>query len=189
MSEAKIGEFLENMGIYISAATISRILTKNNELFHQEKADIFKAGLASNCYQQIDDTGARAKGENQYVQIVSNPYYAAYFTIPHKDRLSVLAIFNGGQITNYLFNEQAFTLLEGFGLSNKVRVQLLQMAFDKEFDEQQMEALLKELYPKPNQGKNNRLRIKEAGAIAAYHHQCDFPIIELLLADDAPQFN
>ena len=40
MSESKIHEFLENFGIYISPATISRILTKNNELFDQEKDDI-----------------------------------------------------------------------------------------------------------------------------------------------------
>jgi hypothetical protein len=188
MSEPKIKEFLENMGIYISAATISRILTKNNALFHQEKADIVQAGLASGSYQQIDDTGARVKGENQYVQIISNPYYAAYFTVPHKDRLSVLAILNGGQLPNYLFNEQAFTLLEGFALSKKLRLQLQELALDKTFDEPQMEAILQQLYPHPHQGKNNRRRIKEAGAIAAYHHQTDFPVIELLLADDAPQF-
>ena len=45
MSEPKIHEFLENVEINISPATISRILTKNNEAFHCEKVDIFKAGL------------------------------------------------------------------------------------------------------------------------------------------------
>jgi hypothetical protein len=188
VSEPKIQEFLENGGIYISPATISRILTKNNELFHQEKADIFQAGLASTRYQQIDDTGARVKGENQYVQIVSNPYYAAYFTGPHKDRLSVLEILNGGQARSYLFNEEAFRLLAGFGLSKKLRGQLRASALDKEFDEEQMEALLKQIYPAPDRGKNNRLRIKEAGAIAAYHQRRDYPVIEVLLSDDAPQF-
>ncbi|MHC4105987.1 MAG: IS66 family transposase [Planctomycetota bacterium] len=188
MSEPKIEEFLENVGIYISSATISRTLTKNNDLFHQEKADIVQAGLASSRYQQIDDTGARVKGENQYVQIVSNPYYAVYFTVPHKDRLSVLNILNGGQTRNYLFNEEAFRLLESFRLSKKLRAQLRQLALGKEFDEQQMEALLKQIYPKADQGKNNRLRIKEAGAIAAYHQQRESPVIEVLLSDDAPQY-
>ncbi len=188
MSEAKIEEFLENVGIYISAATISRILTKNNELFHQEKADIFQAGLASSRYQQIDDTGAKVKGEKQYMQIVSNPYYAAYFTTPRKDRLSVLDILNGGQARNYLFNEEAFTLLAGFGLSKKLRTQLEELALDQEFDEEQLEALLAQIYPKPEQGRNNRLRIKEAGVIAAYHQQREYPVIEVLVSDDAPQF-
>ena len=188
MSEPKIKEFLENVGIYISSATISRTLTKNNELFHQEKADIVQAGLTSSRYQQIDDTGTRVKGENQYVQIVSNAYYAAYFTVPHKDRLSVLNILNGAQTRSYLFNEESFRLLESFRLSKKLRAQLRQLAFGKEFDHKHMEAVLKQLYPKADQGKNNRLRIKEAGAIAAYHHQREYPVIEVLLSDDAPQY-
>ena len=50
VSEPKILEFFDNFGIYISPASISRILTKNNELFHQEKADIFRAGLLSTGY-------------------------------------------------------------------------------------------------------------------------------------------
>jgi len=188
VSEPKIKEFLETVGIQISAATISRILTKNNEPFHQEKADIVEAGLASTRYQQIDDTSARVKGENHYMQVVNNPYYSAFFTRPHKDRLSVLDILNGGQRRSYLFNDEAFTLLEGFGLSPKLRAQLQALALDKEFDEGQMEALLEELYPKPGQGKNNRRRIKEAGAIAAYHQQSDYPVVEVLLSDDAPQY-
>lgn len=188
MSEPKIKEVLENMGIYISSATISRILTKNNAVFHQEKADIFQAGLASSRYQLIDDTGAKVKGENQYMQIVSNPYYTAYFTVPHKDRLSVLDILKGGQARKYLFNEEAFSLLEGFGLSNKLRLQLRELTLEKEFGQEQMETLLKQIYPEANQGKNNRLRIKEAGAIAAYHQQREYPVIEVLVSDDAPQF-
>jgi len=188
MSEPKIKEFLATVGIHISPATISRILTKNNEPFHQEKADIVEAGLASTRYQQIDDTSARVKGENHYMQVVNNPYYSAYFTRPHKDRLSVLDILNGDQHRSYLFNEEAFALLEGFGLSGKLRVQLQELTLDKEFDEEQMEALLKKVYPKLGQGKNNRRRIKEAGAIAAYHQQTDYPVVEVLLSDDAPQY-
>jgi len=72
VSEPKIHEFLDNFGIYISSATISRTLTKNNELFHQEKADIFLAGLLSTDYQQIDDTSSRVRGVNHYAQIVCN---------------------------------------------------------------------------------------------------------------------
>lgn len=196
MSEPKIEEFLETVGIYISPATISRTLTKNNEPFHQEKADIVEAGLASTRYQQIDDTSARVRGENHYMQVVNNPYYSAFFTRPHKDRLSVLDILRGGQSRSYLFNEEAFALLEGFRLSKKLvlrvaevlRAQLQEMAFEKELGEEQMKALLKQIYPKPEQGKINRRRIREAGAIAAYHQQTDYPVAKILLSDDAPQY-
>ena len=45
VSEPKIHEFLENMGVLISKATISRIITENNDLFHKEKSEIFHSGL------------------------------------------------------------------------------------------------------------------------------------------------
>jgi hypothetical protein len=60
VSEPKIHELLENIGIHISKATISRILTKDIDIFHQEKAEIFLEGLKATPYQQIDDTSAKS---------------------------------------------------------------------------------------------------------------------------------
>ena len=74
VSEPKIHEFLENVGVHISKATISRILTKDIEIFHREKAEIFQEGLKVTSYQQIDDTSARVNGVNHYTQILCNPY-------------------------------------------------------------------------------------------------------------------
>ena len=188
MSEPKIKEFLENVGIYISAATISRILTHDPAGFQQEKAAIFQAGLAATRYQQVDDTGARVNGQNQYVQIFCNPYYTAYFTTPRKDRLSVLDIMLGGQTRSYCFNTEAFHLLATFRVSQKIREQLRALAWGQVLNEEQMQQVLQQLFPHPPQGKNTRTRIREAGAIAAYHQQTDCPVIPILLSDDAPQF-
>jgi len=188
VSEPKIHEFLKNVGILISPATISRILTKNLEIFHKEKADIFRAGLESTRYQQIDDTGAKVKGQNHYAEIICNPFYTAYFTIPHKNRLSILDILQGEKPRTYFFNDEAFSLLESFGLSRKMISKLQNAAFNKELDEKQMQQLLGEIFPDPNKGKNNRTRIMEAGAIAAYHNQTEFPVVKALLSDGAPQY-
>nr|QNO48808.1 hypothetical protein IMBEDNDK_00018 [Methanosarcinales archaeon ANME-2c ERB4] len=108
VSEPKIHEFMDNFDIHIAPSTISRIITKNNKLFHQEKSDIFKAGLLSTGYQQMDDTSSRVHGQNHYAQIVCNPYYTAYFTTPRKDRLTILDILRGdpsGESRSYCFNE------------------------------------------------------------------------------------
>jgi hypothetical protein len=45
VSEPKIHEFLANMGVWISKATISRIITEDIDLFHKEKSDIFQSGV------------------------------------------------------------------------------------------------------------------------------------------------
>ncbi|MHC1624129.1 MAG: hypothetical protein ACXQTR_06020, partial [Candidatus Methanospirareceae archaeon] len=111
VSESKIHEFMGNFNIHIAPSTISRILTKNKELFHQEKADIFRAGLLSTGYQQMDDTGSNVHSQSHYAQIVCNPYYTAYFTTPRKDRLTVLDVLRGdpdGESRSYCFNEEAF---------------------------------------------------------------------------------
>lgn len=187
-SEPKIEEFFENFGIYISPATISRILTKDNEPFHQEKADIFQVGLSSTGYQQIDDTTARVKGQNHYTQVVCNPYHTSYFTGPNKDRLSILDILQGGKARSYYFNEETFALMKTFRLSKKVLAQLREAAQNKIFTDDQMQKLLASLFPNPGEGKNQRTRIMEASAIAAYHNQTDFPVVEALLSDDAPQY-
>ena len=189
VSEPKIKEFFENIGIHISQSTISRILTKEEvEVFHKEKENIFKAGLCSTTYQQIDDTSARVKGENHYAQIICNPYYTAYFTIPKKDRLSVLDILRGGEERSYCFNEEAFTLLEVLKVPQKIISQLKKEVFGKELNDEQMKKQLQHLYPNPKKGRNQRIRIMEAGAIASYHNQTDFPIVSILLSDNAPQF-
>ncbi|NJD02352.1 MAG: transposase [Ruminiclostridium sp.] len=188
VSEPKIHEFLENIGIFISPATISRILTKNLETFHQEKADIFEAGLKSTRYQQIDDTGAKVNGQNQYVEILCNPFYTAYFTIPAKDRLSILDILQGSKPRSYYFNEEAFTLLESFGLPKIIISKMRDNALDKVLDEKQMQHLIDGIFHNPDKGKNIRTRIMEAGAIAAYHNRKDFPVVKVLLSDDARQF-
>jgi len=188
MSEPKIHEFLENVGINISLATISRILTKNNDVFHCEKADIFKAGLSSTVYQQIDDTGAKVNGNNHYAQILCNPFYTAYFTIPSKDRLSILDLLQGGKPRIYLFNEEAFTLMESFRLPGKIISKIRNAVHDTILDEKQMQQLMGEIFFHPNKGKIHRTRIMEAAAIAAYHNQTEFPVVQVLLSDDAPQF-
>lgn len=185
LSESCILDFFQNFGIEISSAYLSNQWTTGYADFHQEKSDIVEAGLASTTYQQTDDTSARVKGENHYTQILCNPFYSAYFTTPHKDRLTVLDVFRNFAPRQFLYNTQAIGLLEGFQLSNKIR-----KAVDKRlekgvcFDESTFDALLDTLKPGPQQ----RTRIKEACAIAAYREQTTIPVIETLVCDDAPQF-
>jgi hypothetical protein len=188
MSEPKIAEFFANFGLSISQPTISRILTKEQEDFQQEKAAIFRAGLSSTRYQQIDDTVIRVNGQNQYAQIVSNPYYTAYFTVAHKDRLTVLDLLLCGQERTYCFNSEAFALLEEFRVSQALRGRLRDLTTEAMLSEAEMLAVLDTLFPDPAQGTTTRARILEAGAIASYHQSDEIPVVDVLLSDDAPQF-
>ena len=188
MSEPKILELLENCGIFISQSTISRILTNDESGFNKEKEDIFHAALKATPFHQIDDTTVRVNGKNQYSQILCNPYYMAFFTVPYKNRLTILDIFLCGRERRYLFDLNALSLLSGFRVSKKVISWLLDLAYEREISEAQMQELLKTIFPDAKKGKNTRTRIMEAAAIASYHRQTEIPIIKILLSDDAPQF-
>lgn len=187
MSQPKIQELFENCGILISQSTISRILTNDETGFNQEKKDIFNAALWSTPYHQIDDTTVRVNGKNQYSQILCNPYYTAFFTVPRKDRLTILDLLLCGRERKYRFDLKAFCLMSDFKVAKKVTDQLLNLTEDKEISETELQALLNKVFKK-GKGKNTKTRIMEAAAIAAYHRQSSVPVVDILLADDAPQF-
>jgi hypothetical protein len=185
LSERCILEFFQNFGIEVSSAYISNQWTKGYTDFHQEKADIFEAGLFSTPYQQIDDTGARVKGQNHYTQIICNPFYSAYFTTQRKDRLTVLDVLRNSAPREFLYNAEAIRLFDRFKLAKKIRWAVdQQLEKDTCYDEKTMTSLLDMIKLGPQQ----RTRIMEACAIAAYREQKVKPVIKILMCDDAPQF-
>ena len=185
MSEKRILGFFQNFGIEVSATYISQQWTGGYDLFHQEKSDLYRSGITASDYVQIDDTSARVNGTNQYCQIVCSPLFTAYFTTPKKDRLTVLSVLTDFMPPQYLYNRQAQTLLEIFKLADKTRVAIdAQLPFDVVMNESEFKAYL----PLITLGTRQSIHFTEACAIAYYQQQTNFPIIERLLADDAPQF-
>jgi regulator of replication initiation timing len=187
MSEPKILEFLHHVGIVISAGAVSNLLVKNQTAFHTEQDAIFAAGLQSSPWQHYDHTATRVNGDNHHCHVVCNPLYTAFFTTARKDRLSVLDILRNRQARTFRLNEEAAALLRTFGLSQRVKRGLQALPHEQDLTEATLHGLLDEQLPRL--GSQQRQRILEATAIAAYHAQLEFPVVQLLVCDDAPQFN
>jgi uncharacterized protein YdcH (DUF465 family) len=187
VSEPKIHEFLANMGVWISKATISRIITEDVDLFHKEKSEIFQSGLNSTAYQQIDDTSARVNGNNWYTQIFCNPYYAAYFTVPNKNRETILDILLCGNKKTYCLNEEAFELMKTFNIP-QFWMEKLSSFNGETYNDEEMHRTMDYVFSSDGY-KNTKLRIFEACSIAAYHRMTNIPVVTTLLSDDAPQFS
>jgi len=185
MSQPAIHRFLKTSDIYLSPATISRIITDDQSIFHQEKADILSAGLQSSIYQHIDDTGARVNGKNHYTHVLCNPFYTAYFTRPKKDRLTVLELLSGGSLVFHL-NQSAFELMVELGLSDKQQARIEPLLNDQPMSRAEMDRCLQALFPNPKKHARHRRLILEASALVAYQQREDF--IKILVCDDAPQF-
>lgn len=185
-SEPKIKEFFEHVGLSISEGQISNLLIKRQAGFHGEKEALYIAGLRSSPWQHSDDTPARVNGVNAYTHTVCNPLYTVYVTTPKKDRLAVLQAFTNGHALTFRLNAEAYAWLEPVNLSARVRAELRQLPQDQALTETAFTALLAEHLPPL--GEQHRRSILEAAAVAAYHSQQEFPLIDLLLCDDAPQF-
>jgi len=90
VTENKIASFLNANGLHISEGTVSNILIKEqSETLTEIKDEIFKAGVASSTYQQIDDTGMKVAGKNEFATIVCNEKYSVFFINPSKSRETV----------------------------------------------------------------------------------------------------
>jgi hypothetical protein len=76
--------------------------------------------------------------------------------------------------------------MEACGLSAVRRQQVEQLPPGTIVDEATMQALLEEHLP--GVGPQQRKWILDATAVAAYHAEVEFPVVRLLVCDDAPQF-
>src|SRR6266571_5144247 len=180
MSEPKLLELLHTVGMQISAGQLSDLLIQDQEPFHAERAALVRAGLASSPWHHLDSTGTRVDGRNQHCHVLCNPLSSAYCTFPTQDRLSLLRVLLGGGDPSFRWNEEALTLLEQGGLAQR-------LSHEQEWKESQLDEWLDEHLPKL--GTKSRKLIKDSLAIAAYHTQTAYPVVDLLICDDAPQFN
>jgi hypothetical protein len=184
MTEPKIEELLGHVGIFISAGQVSNLLIKNQKPWHDEKAAVWRAGLASSSWQHIDDTSTRVNGENQHCHVVCNPLYSAYFTRPGKDRLTVIQLLQGG--IDFLLNEQTPAWLDIFKTPLWAQRLINTWPQNQVLTHTAMAALVARDVASLND--QQQARILEAAALTAYHNQNELPVIATLLSDDAPQF-
>ncbi len=186
MTQGKLLDFLEDIGISMSAGYLSNLLIKNQEDFKAEYEEIYKSGLESSPWQHFDQTGARVGGINHTTNIICNPLYTIYQTTENKNRLSVLKVLQNTTELEFVFNHLTYELLETFKVPSKWVHQLKLLPQQTVFKDSELNPLINQYLSKL--GSQYRTRIYEAAAIAFYHHQSAIPIIKTLLCDDAPQF-
>jgi hypothetical protein len=106
---------LAQRGIVISTGQINHLLTEDKEIFHEEKAELLTAGLATAKYIQADDTGARHEGKNGYCTQIGNEFFAYFESTDSKSRLNFLQVLRGKH-SDYVINDVAVAYWEKYGL-------------------------------------------------------------------------
>lgn len=186
MSEPKIGEFFQHVGVQIADGTVSNLLIKDQDTFHAEQDATYLAGLRSSPWQHVDDTATRVDGKNHHCHIVCNPLHTTYRTTPAKDRLTIIDVLTNGQPRRFLLDDDALAYVDALGIARIRRQQLLHLPRDQMLDEPTLLCLLADHLP--GVGSQTQKWIMEALAVSAYHAQSDVPVVQVLVCDAAPQF-
>jgi hypothetical protein len=185
MTQPAIARFFTTFGIQISMNTISRMITEGHDRFHHEKEDIINTALKMGLYQHIDDTSCRVNGKNHYTHILCGPLFTAFFTRPHKDRLTILEMLCHSEL-KFDFNHVAYEFMKELGLSEKRLVEVKSTVGTVTLTRSDIDKLLMRLFPNPKKFTTIRRIILEASAIT-YYRSTDHAI-KHLMCDDAPQF-
>jgi hypothetical protein len=106
---------LHDWGIEISAGQLNHLLTEGHDAFHQEKAEIKTAGLATSGYIQADDTGARHQGQNGYCTYIGNERFAWFASTESKSRVNFLELLQTERC--YAVNAEALAYMATRGLA------------------------------------------------------------------------
>lgn len=186
LSQPKLLEFLHTIGLKVSAGQLSHWLIHDQEVFHQEKAELVRAGLESTPYQHLDSTATGLFGQTYQCHILCNPLYTAYTTLSGKDRYSLLKVLLGDEPLRYRLTSQVLDQLSEAGVAAKTRAVLSLLPQQQEWSEVELDQWLAQHLPGLRASPTKLL--KELMALASYQHREDYPRIQLLVTDDAPQF-
>jgi hypothetical protein len=101
---------LHALGILISAGQLNNILIENKDSFIKEVAELLPVAARLEEQVQVDDTGGRHNGQNQYTTIIGNRWFSIFTTTDSKSRVNFLQLLQGGK-EEYVINENTLDYL------------------------------------------------------------------------------
>jgi hypothetical protein len=105
------------LGVLISAGQLSNILIQNSAVFCDEVNELLLAGIEADGQIQVDDTGGRHGGENQYTTVIGNQWFSLFTTTESKNRVNFLRLLQQGK-HEYLINEDTLEYLRQVGAAS-----------------------------------------------------------------------
>jgi hypothetical protein len=181
VTQPLIAQQLNELQIEISTGQINNILIEKKELFHKEKEEILLTGLKISNHINVDDTGARHKGNNGYCTHIGNEYFAWFETTQSKSRINFLKLLRLGH-NDFIINADA---LEYMAVQGLPRYQLNKLGHKIFKDENEWSSYLKAL----GIVVDHHVRIATEGALVGSIIYHGFNKDLAIISDDAGQFN
>jgi len=199
-THGRLKVLFESLGISISTGTINNYLLEPKEWVLEEQNEILKAGISSGSYGQIDGTKSIERGISKATQIICGAFFTTFYTKPDKARLSIiealLGIVADESAMKYGYNELTKELLANTPVSIGDRDRLEQIFGNKQEsgtfewlgEKDAFEQRMRTLAPTMMSKKNAYPRIIESFALSYYYSQEEFPVLDSLISDDAPEY-
>jgi len=177
-------EQLRELDIDISAGKLNNIIIENKERFHQEKEHILAVGLQVSSYINVDDTGARHKGQNAFCTHIGNESFSWFESTNSKSRINFLKLLRAGH-SDYFLNMDAIAYMQSENLPKYVIKKISNNLSAIFANDRQWHQFL------TDQGifKDRHVQIATEGALFGSiieHGICKHLVI---VSDDAGQFN
>jgi hypothetical protein len=94
----------------MSVGQLNNILLNNKEAFIDEVEELLPIAAEVEKELQVDDTGGRHNGQNQYTTIINNRWFSLFTTTDSKSRINFLKLLQGGK-EEYVINEDTLEYL------------------------------------------------------------------------------
>lgn len=191
MTHGKIEDLLQDLDLRISSGSISNILLESSDWALEEQRAILAAGIAGSSYTASDSTQNKEKGVAKKTHIIVGMYFVAYYTLSTKARLDVIRALLGNpqEGLQIRYNQEAQNLFQLLKVSQEDQLKLSQLL--EQGQTMSLEAF-KELVQKEAPTifvkKTIFTRIQESLVLGYYHTQQEFPIVDMLLSDNAPEY-
>ncbi len=117
VTEPLLLEQLIVRGVLISAGQLNNILINSKEAFCAEVNELLPVGVEADGQIQVDDTGGRHKGKNQYTTVIGNRWFSFFATTVSKSRVNFFQLLQGGK-NEYLINEDTLDYLRESGAAD-----------------------------------------------------------------------
>lgn len=184
VTQPLIHEYLRELGVDISTGQINHIIIEQKDRFHGEKADILSMGLKMSGHINVDDTGARHKGNNGYCTHIGNEYFAWFESTKTKSRINFLKLLRA-EHNDFIINDDALDYMSSQGLPKYQLAKLSKIKSPIFKDDGAWSSAIKSI----GIVSGRHMRIATEGALVGSIIYHGFNKNMAIISDDAGQFN
>jgi Transposase IS66 family len=185
---------LNGLGIHISAGSISNLLKAGHDWAVAEQKEILQAGLGQPAPKQMDSTSNRQRGMGKVTHIITAPFFSIFYTLSSKSRMDCLRALQGNPEGGVplMWHKDMEPVFQASGVSKADSASVLALLSNhgaSPLSIGEFTTLLEKHAANIHEKTRIISLLTEAMALYHYIQQDSFPRLEVLLSNDAPEYN